>query len=79
MENKTEKNEHTIPGYFTCTKDKIDWYDGNKIKILYRCCSYYAINLNNGLRIYKEEITQIPLSSPIMIGPLTKIQNRQDL
>ena len=32
-----------------------------------------------GLGIYEEGITQIPLSSPAMIGPLARIQDRQGL
>ena len=32
-----------------------------------------------GLRIYEEGRTQIPLSSPAMIGPLARIQDRQGL
>ena len=46
---------------------------------LYECCSYYALKKNNGLRIYGEGRTQIPLSSPAMIGRLAKIQDRQGL
>ena len=46
---------------------------------LYRCCSYYALKKNNGLRIYGEGRTQIPLSLPAMIGPLARIQDRQGL
>ena len=34
---------------------------------------------NNGLRIYGEGRTQIPLSSPVTIGPLPKIHDRQVL
>ena len=32
-----------------------------------------------GLRIYGEGRTQIPLSSPAMIGPLARVQDRQSL
>ena len=56
-----------------------DKYGGNKTQRLYRYCSYYALNVDNGLRIYGEGSTQIPLSSPAMIGPLSKIQDRLGL
>ena len=37
------------------------------------------VNVDNGLRIYGEGRTQISLSSPAMIGPLARIQDRQGL
>ena len=80
MENKNEgKGNKIILGDFNCTMDKMDSYGGNKIQRLYRCCSNYAFIVHNGLRIYEEGRTQIPLSSPTMIGPLTRIQDRQAL
>ena len=80
MENKDERNENKIIlGDFNCTKDKMDRYGGNKTQILYRYCFYYALNVDDGLRIYEEGRTQIPLSSPAMIGPLARIQDRQGL
>ena len=76
MENKNEGNENKIIlGDFNCTKDKMDRYGGNKTQRLYRCCSYYALNVDNGMRIYGEGRTQIPLSSLDKIGPLAKIQD----
>ena len=80
MENYNEGNEkEIILGDFNCTMDKMDKYGGNKTQRLYRCCSKYALIVNNGLRIYGEERTQIPLSSPAIIGPLARIQDRQGL
>ena len=55
MENKNEGNENKIIlGDFNCTKDKMDRYGGNKTHMFYICCSYYALNEDNGLRIYQE-------------------------
>ena len=80
MENKNEGNENKIIlGDFNCTMDKMDRYGGNRTQRLYRCCSNYALIVDNGLRIYGEGRTQIPLSSPAMIGPLARIQDRQAL
>ena len=80
MENKTEGNENKIIlGDFNCIMDKMDRYGGNKTQRLYRCCSSYALIVDNGLRIHGEGRTQIPLSSPAMIGPLASIQDRQGL
>ena len=80
MENKNQGNENKIIlGDFNCTMDKMDKYGGNKTQRLYRCCSNYALIVDNGLRIYGEGRTQIPLSSPAVIGLLAKIQDRQNL
>ena len=80
MENKNERNENKIIfGSFNCTMHKMNRYDGNKTQILYRCCSNYALIIDNGLRVYEEGNTQIPLSSPVMIGPLARIHDRQGL
>ena len=46
MDNKNEGNENKIIlRDFNCSKDKMDRYGGNKTQILYRCCSYYALNV----------------------------------
>ena len=80
MENKNQGNENKIIlGDFNCTMDKMDKYGGNKTQRLYRCCSNYAVIVGYGLRIYGEGRTQIPLSSPTMIGLLAKIQDGQNL
>ena len=80
MENKSEENKKIIIlGDFNCTMDKMDRYGGNKTQRFYRWCSYYALNVDNGLRICGEGRTQIPLSSPTMIGPLANIQDRLGL
>ena len=80
MENKNEGNENKIIlGDFNCTMDKMDRYGGNKTQRLYRCCSNYALIVDNGLRICGERRTKIPMSSPAIIGPLTRIQDRQRL
>ena len=80
MENKKEGNENKIIlGDFNCTMDKMDRYGGNKTQRLYRCCSNYALIVDNGLKIYGEGRTQIPLSSLAMMGPLPRIQDRQSL
>ena len=80
MENKNEGNENKIIlGDFNCTMNKMDRYGGNKTQRLYRYCSNNALIVDNGLRIYGEGRTQIPLSLPAMIGPLARIQDRQGL
>ena len=80
MENKNEGNENKITlGDFNCTIDTMDRHGGNKTKRFYRCCSNYALIVDNGLRIYGERRTQISLSSTAMIGPLARIQGRQGI
>ena len=80
MENKNEGNENKIIlGDFNCTMNKMDRYGGNKTQRFYRSCSYYALTMDNGLRIYGEGRIEIPLSSPVMIGRLARIQDRQGL
>ena len=80
MENKNEENKTKIIfGDFNCTMDKIDRYGGKKTQRLYRCCSNYALIVDNDWKIYGERKTQIPLVSFNMIGPLTSIQDRQSL
>ena len=74
-----EMEKKKILGDFNCTINKMDRYGGNKIQRLYRCCSYYALNVDNGLRIYGEWKTQILLNSPAMIGPLARVQDKQGL
>ena len=59
--------------------NKIDKYSGNKTQRLYRCCSNYPLIVDNGLMIYGEGRTQIPLSSVVMIGALARIQGRQSV
>ena len=80
MENKNEGNKKKIIlGDFICTMDEIDRYGGNKTQRLYRCCSNYSLIVGNGLRIYGEGRTQIPLSLRSMIDPLARIQDRWGL
>ena len=80
MENKNEGSEKKIIlGDFNCTMNKMDRYGENKTQILYRCYSNYPLIVDNGLRICGEGRTQIPLSSPPVIGPLAEIQDRHDL
>ena len=80
MENKNEGNENKIIlGEFNSTIDKTNRYSGNKTQKLYRCCSNYALIVDNRLKIYEEGRTQIPLSSATRIVPLERIQNRQTL
>ena len=80
MENKNERNENKIiPGDFTCTMDKMERYSGNKTQTLYRCCYYYALNVDDALQIYGKRRTQILLSSPAIRDLLTRIQDRQGL
>ena len=80
MENKNVGDENkVILEDFNCTMDKMDRYGGNKKQRLYRCYSNYALIADNGLRSYGEGRTQIPLSSPAMIGPLARIQDTQSL
>ena len=80
MENKNGGNKNKIIlGDLNCSMDKMDRYGRNKTQRLYRCFSYYALNVDHGLRIYGEGRSQIPLSSAAMIGPLARIQDRQGL
>ena len=75
MENKNEGNESKITlGDFNCSIDKMGRYGGNKTQRLYRCCSNYAVIVDNGLSIYGEGRTQIPLSSSTLKSPLARIQ-----
>ena len=53
--------------------DKMDRYGENKTQRLYRCCSNYALIVDNGLKIYGEGRTQISLSSPTMICSLARL------
>ena len=74
MENKNEGNkDKIILGDLHCTMDKMDRDGGNKTQRFYRCCANYGLIVHNSMRIYGEGRTQIPLSSPAMIGPLARI------
>ena len=79
MENKNKLNKNKIIlEDFNCTMDKMARDGENKTQRLYWCCSSYALSkliLDNGLRIYREGRTQIPLSSPPTIRPLARIQD----
>ena len=81
MENKSEWIENKIIlGDFNSSMDKMDRYGGNKTQRLCRCCYYYdALIVDDGLRIYGEGRTYIPLNSPAMIGPFPRIQDRLGL
>ena len=83
MQNKNEGSENKIMlGDLNCTMDKIDRDGENKTQLLYRCCSNYALSkpiVDNWPEDHGEERTQIPLSSSATIGPLLRIQDRQDL
>ena len=74
-----EMKKKKILGDFICSMDTMDRYGGNKTLRLYRCCFCYALNVDNGLRIYGEGRTQISLSSPAMICPLARTQDTQGL
>ena len=54
---------------------KMDRDSENKTQRPCWCCSSYALSklIVIRLRIYGEERTQIPLSSPATIGPLARI------
>ena len=74
MENKNEGSEDKIIlGDFNCAMNKMDRYGGNKTQRFYRCCSNYGLIVHNSMTVYGEGRTQIPLSSPAMIGPLAGI------
>ena len=48
MKNKNEGNENKIIlGDFNSTIDKMSRYSGNKTQKLYRCCSNYALIVDN--------------------------------
>ena len=75
MENKNEgSKKKKILGELNSTTNKIDRYCGNITQKLYRCP-----RVDNSLRIYGEGKTQIPMSSPAVIDPLAKIQDKQAL
>ena len=83
MQNENEGNENKImPGDLNCTMDK----QTGMVKIKHQdfICAVPIMTCQNslwimGLRIYGEGRTQIPLSSPAMIGSLPRIQDRQGL
>ena len=74
MENKNEGNENKILlGDLNCTMDKME-RDGRS-KTLYKCNFNYALSkliVDNGMRIYREGRTQIPLISPATIDVLAQ-------
>ena len=83
MQNKNEGNEKKIMlGDLNCTMDKIDRDGKDKHKYVIGAVPIMPC-LNPswimGLRIYGERRTQIPLSSPATVGPLSRIQDRQGL
>ena len=83
MQNKNEGNENKIMlGNLNCTMDKTDRDGENKTQRLYRCCSSYALSkpiMDNGLEDLWRRENLHSLSSPATIGPLSRIQDRQDL
>ena len=54
--------------------NKMGRYSGSKTQRLYRCCSNYALIVDNGLRIYGESRTQISLISAAIRSPLARIR-----
>ena len=79
MEKNPEGNKKIILRDFNCTMEKMDRYGGYKTERLYRCCSNYALIMDNGLRIYGEGRNKISVTSPAMIGPLERVQDKQGL
>ena len=83
MQNKNEGNENKIMlGDLNCTMDKIDWDGENKTQRLYRCYSNYVLSkliVDNGLGDLWRRENPVTLSSPTLIGPLPRIQDRQGL
>ena len=68
MENKKGNESKIILGDFNSIVDKMERYGWNKTQRFYGCCFYYVFNVDNGLRIYGEGRTQIPVITPTMIG-----------
>ena len=80
IENKNEENGNKkIFRGLICTMDKIDTNGWVKTEKFYKSCSYYALNMNNGVRTYGESWNKISMSSSAMIGPLSRIQDRKGL
>ena len=64
MKNKNVGNGNKIIFEdFKCTMDKIDRYGRTKTQKLYSRCSKYTRIVDNGLKVYGEEKTRIPMSS----------------
>ena len=82
-DNKNKGNENKIIlEYFNRIIDKMDRDGQNKTQRLYWCSLVMPCQTSSwimGLRVYGEGRTQIPLSSPAMIGPLARVQDRQSL
>ena len=60
----------------------MDWDGENKIQGLYGYFSNYVLSNSSsitGVRIYRECRSQIPVSSPAMIGPLARVQDSHGL
>ena len=85
MENKDKGSENKIIlEDLNCNMDKMDKDGENKTQRPYWCCSSYALSkliMDNELEDLwrRENPDQIPLSSPIMIGPFSRTQDRQGL
>ena len=65
MQNKNEQNVNKIMlGDLNCTMDKIDRNGENKTRILYRCCSIYALYkliVDNGIEdLWRRENPDYP-------------------
>ena len=62
MENKNEGNENKIIlENFNCTMDKQGRFVGNKKQRLYRCCSNYALIVDNRLQdLWRKENPDSP-------------------
>ena len=75
IENKNERNENKIIlGDLIVLWIKVT----GMVRIRHKDFNYVPI-VNNGLRIYGEKKTQVLLSFPAMIGPLSRIQDKQGL
>ena len=83
MQTKNKWNEIKIMlGDLNCSMDKINRDGENKTKILYRCCSNYALSkliVENSLEDLWRRENPDSLSSTATIRPLPRIQDRQGL
>ena len=72
MQNKNARNENKIIlRDFICTMDKMDWDSGNTNHVI-PIMSCKNSSWIMGSRIYGEERTEIPLSSPTTLDSLAQ-------
>ena len=69
-----------ILGYFNGTMDKINRNGENKTQRLYGCCSGYSLSKQKVDNLLEDLLGKANSNShEFTIGPLTRIEDRQDL